>query len=649
MSDDNQTDSRKLVWVVDDDETVLLLAEEVLASEGFRAQTFLNGQSALEAALENLPDVVVLDVLLPGLNGFEFCARLRGLPGGEDIPVLVMTSLDDPDSINRAYEAGATDFATKPINWSLETRRLRYLLRTAELAKELKQKEHETRLIKEDWERTFDSISDIVTVLDLDLRVLRANRATIKALGKPIENIVGAHCYQLFERANEPCPGCPVVRALQTGVSTSVEKFYEQPEGDHLVSASPVTDSRGGILHIVHVARDLSEQKRLETEYRQAQKMEAIGTLAGGIAHEFNNLLQVIIGFGELLGVEGVPAGGLDWKARGIMEAAGRGSALTRQLLTFSRKGARKIEKRPVDLNLLIQDVSTMLERVIARNVGVRTQLAPDLSLISGDPGQLQHVLMNLALNAAQAMSAGGNLTLRTRNTRLGPEHCHLRQGIEPGDYILLEVSDTGHGIDKRTLEHIFEPFFTTKGVGEGTGLGLSVVFGIVKEHQGDIQCASEPGRGTTFTICLPALPTAARLAPPDAEEESTASPGTETILVVDDEPGIRNLLKQHLTRSGYSVIPAPNAEIALREYKEQPGRPRLVILDLGMPGMDGWECLVKLREMDPQAKVLLATGYARNDFITRAHELGAAGVVFKPYKLGDLTKKVRAILDGSK
>jgi CheY-like chemotaxis protein len=287
---------QKRVWVVDDDETVLMLAEDVLAADGFHVETFSEPARALEAVALGLPDIIVLDVLMPSLDGFEFCSRLRANPVGKDVPVLMATSLDDPSSINRAYEAGATDFAAKPLNWAIETHRLRYMLRAAETAQLLKSREQETRQAKEDWERTFNSFSDIVTLLSPDLKVIRANSATATALQRPLENIIGAHCHQLFQDADVPCPNCPIVQAIQTGAPASVEKRYRNPAAECLLTCAPVTDNEGRLLHLVHVARDLTEHKQLETEYRHAQKMEAMGTLAGGIAHDFNNLLAVVSG-----------------------------------------------------------------------------------------------------------------------------------------------------------------------------------------------------------------------------------------------------------------------------------------------------------------------------------------------------------------
>ena len=345
--------SLKTVWVIDDDETALLLADEVLSDAGFQVRTFANASSALAAAETEIPEIMVVDVIMPGLNGFEFCARLRSLPQGAVVPILVTTSLDDTTSIDNAYEAGATDFATKPLNWTIEIYRLDYMLRSAKTALNLLEKEHETRLAKEQWERTFDSITDSVTVLDTDLNILRANKATTKLFGGAPEATLGRPCYKLFQRGGEKCENCPANRVLATNLASSAEIKCGPAGNQFEVTVSPVADSWGQITHLVHVARDLSEKKSLEAELRQAQKMEAIGTLAGGIAHDFNNLLQVVQCSAEMIIANEAEAGRSHEDLEAILEAARRGSGLTKQLLIFSRKKSIASQKQVLDLKVV--------------------------------------------------------------------------------------------------------------------------------------------------------------------------------------------------------------------------------------------------------------------------------------------------------
>lgn len=638
---------KKRIWVIDDDETVLLLAEDVLRSEGFEVACFNDAARASCELQVSTPDIIVLDLLMPGMDGFAFCARLRGDSSVSDIPVLMATSLDDPSSINRAYEAGATDFATKPLNWAIETHRLRYMLRSAETACLLKTKEFEARVARDDWERTFNSFSDVVTLIGPDMTVMRANSATLSALNKPMEAIVGIKCYKLFEDADAPCPNCPIRAAMERREVVSGERFYSNPAANYLLTGSPVSGEDGALLHVVHIAHDITDQKQLEMEYRHAQKMEAMGTLAGGIAHDFNNLLAVVSGYSELIKDDPESAVHLKEYAETVYQAAQRGASLARQLLTFSRKGASQSEKKPLRCDEMVKDVQKMLVRVLPKSVVIETKFGDGLAQTNASADQLHQVLMNLAVNAAHAMPDGGTLTIETRNTRLSADYCRLHPQLRPGEYILLAVTDTGHGMDQKTMERIFEPFFTTKKVGEGTGLGLSVVYGIVKDHGGDVLCYSEAGIGTSFRIYLPAMQ-AGQGTPLQRPTHLGIRGGNETILVVDDESHLRNLLKRALTKYGYTVISAADGESALLRYEEEKHRLDLALLDLDMPGMGGWECLKRLRAIAPTLPVLITTGYGGGNLAGRAELEGAIGLLPKPYQVEDLFKKIREIFEES-
>jgi len=637
----------KRVWVVDDDETVLMLAEGVLTVEGFQVQTFSDPAHALAAVAAGQPDVIVLDVMMPGMDGFAFCSQLRGQPEVADVPVLMATSLDDSNSIVRAYEAGATNFATKPLNWEVESHRLRYMLRVADTARLLKSKEQETRLAKEDWERTFNSFTDVVTLLSPDLKVIRANQATVTALKRPLDRIVGYHCYELFQDSEVGCAHCPILQAIQTLTPVSAEKRYRNPSAECLLTGTPVMDEAGRLLHVVHIARDLTGQKQLELEYRHAQKMEAMGTLAGGIAHDFNNLLMVVSGCGEMIQSDPQTTGEQKELADTILEASQRGAALARQLLTFSRKSASNSGKRLLQINDLIRDLHKMLQRLLPKNVAIHTQFAADLARIKGSDDQLHQVVMNLAVNAAQAMPDGGSLTIETRNVLLSADYCRSHPEVQPGNYIVVAVSDTGQGMDQNTLQRIYEPFFTTKKIGVGTGLGLSVVYGIIKDHGGHIECRSQVGAGTTFSLFLPVRQPSDETEFIHAQVRPVALGGSETILIVDDETPIRAVVQRAFTKQGYSVIAADCGESALLRYGEAADRIRLVVLDLGMPGMGGWECLKQLHDLNPKLPVLLTTGYGGQDFPERARQAGAQGLIAKPYQLEVIFRTVREILDG--
>ncbi len=405
---------------------------------------------------------------------------------------------------------------------------------------------------------------------------------------------------------------------------------------------SPVKDESGTIVNYVAVKRDVTGEVLLEKQLQQAQKMEAIGTLAGGIAHDFNNLLQVIQGnvdIGLLKLGKGRPGPS---EFQEIRRAARSAADLTEGLLTFSRHFESKL--RPVDLNHELEQVAKMLNRTISKMIAIELNLADDLDTINGDPAQLQQVVMNLAVNARDAMPGGGELHIQTQNAQLDAEYCKLHLGTKPGRYVLVSVTDSGFGMEKEIVEHIFEPFFTTKGLGEGTGLGLSIAYGIVQSHGGSITCYSEPGEGTTFKVYLPTMGNQV-----DTEESRDADflpRGHETILLVEDEEAIRNSGESILSLFGYSVLTAANGREGLELYREKRHEIALVILDLIMPEMSGRDCLREILSIDPNAKVLIASGYTANGRIDQALREKARAFLRKPYEAQSMLRLVREVLD---
>ncbi|MHC1742774.1 MAG: ATP-binding protein [Syntrophobacteraceae bacterium] len=387
---------------------------------------------------------------------------------------------------------------------------------------------------------------------------------------------------------------------------------------------------------------DITDTKRLEAQLRQAHKMEAVGTLAGGIAHDFNNLLQAIQGFTELLLLESGPGKKGYAELEEIERAARRGGELTRQLLTFSRKVESRLE--PVDLNETVEHVRRLLERTIPKMIRIELRLNGNLRRVRADAAQIEQVLMNLAVNARDAMPEGGTLCIETANVMLDEEHRRSQPETSPGDYVLLLVSDTGHGMDMSTREHIFDPFFTTKEVGKGTGLGLAMVYGIVKSHGGYVTCESRPAEGTAFRIYFPAIKPVTVISPA-AVEEPAQQPGTGTILLVDDDDAVRSLGERILVKYGYSVIGATDGESALRIYEERKDSIDLVVLDLIMPGIGGKQCLQGLMKMDASVKVLVTSGDSATAQMEGLSEIGATDVLRKPYDVQHFLKLVRQIL----
>ncbi|MFC1834299.1 PAS domain S-box protein [Thermodesulfobacteriota bacterium] len=387
---------------------------------------------------------------------------------------------------------------------------------------------------------------------------------------------------------------------------------------------------------------DITEHKKLEDQLRQAQKMEAVGTLAGGVAHDFNNLLQVVLGYSDMLLMDVARE---DPHRKGLLtirQAAKDGADLVSRLLAFAIRAGN--QPRPTNLNEEVNRVREMLYRTLPKMIEIDLNLANDLKTVNVDPGQMEQILLNLTVNAQDAMPDGGGLIIETANTTLGQEQADTDLGVNSGEFVLLQVSDTGHGMKKEVLEQIFEPFFTTKEVGRGTGLGLAMVYGIVKSYGGRITCDSEPGIGTTFKIYLPVIEEER-----EPETESTQEMpafGTETILIVDDEERVRNLGKMMLARSGYTVLTAGNGKEALGVYRQNKDEVSLVVLDLIMPEMGGKQCLQELLRIDPKVKVLIASGYSVKGSNKDSPEAGAVEFISKPYDAKEFLRVVRKVMD---
>ncbi|HEY3974443.1 MAG TPA: PAS domain S-box protein [Candidatus Sulfotelmatobacter sp.] len=387
------------------------------------------------------------------------------------------------------------------------------------------------------------------------------------------------------------------------------------------------------------IAEDVTDRRVLEDQFRQAQKMEAVGRLAGGVAHDFNNLLMVISGYAEVMLAALEPEHLLREKAEAIQQAADRATTLTRQLLAFSRK--QLLELKVVDVNAIVQDMERLLRPLIGETVEFSTCLARDAAHTRADAGQLEQVLMNLVVNAKDAMPNGGTLSLETLNIVVEETHRRGQTFIRPGDYVMLAVTDTGTGMDKETQSRIFEPFFTTKEKGKGTGLGLSTVYGIVKQSGGYVLVQSEEGRGTTFQIYLPRVEGVAEKQSPPVTQNILG--GTETVLLVEDEESVRQLVRETLTLKGYTVIEAESAEAGIAAASRHQGSIDLVITDVVMPGMGGRELIKQLAESRPESKVLYVSGYTE-DAIEGSIERGAA-FLQKPFTLQNLSRKVREVL----
>ena len=512
---------------------------------------------------------------------------------------------------------------------------------------DIKLAEEALRESEERYRIVLDSNPDPMAVYDMDHRVLYFNPAFSEVFGWTLEECAGRVMADFVPEDAWPETEVMMKMVAEGERFTGLETRRIAKDGSIIpvtVSGSSYRDKQGRLLGSVLNLRDVRQQKNLELQLQQAQKMEAVGTLASGIAHDFNNLLQVISGYVQLvMNKGGLKESHLKYLKETDLTVA-RASEVVQRLLTFSRKVATEL--KAVDLDREIRHTVRLLERTIPKMIQIDTRLAQGLRPVSGDASQIQQIVINLATNAKDAMPEGGILSIETSNVNLDQEYARTHLEAAPGEHVRLRVSDTGTGMDAKIVEHIFEPFFTTKPMGEGTGLGLSTVYGIVKSHGGHMVCSSTPGQGTTFDIYFPALPVGEAGPSADKSPIEQIRDGNETILLVDDEESIREIARDTLEFHGYSILEADSGEHALEIIHGAGSLIDLVVLDLGMPGMGGANCLKELRRVAPELKVVIATGYSATGRVQETLALGTQGLLNKPYRLMELLKIVRQALD---
>jgi len=427
-----------------------------------------------------------------------------------------------------------------------------------------------------------------------------------------------------------------------------IEEPQTTPEGNTITLLSsklPLRNSKGEISGILGTYMDITERKRLEAQLSQSQKMETVGKLAGGIAHEFNSILTAIIGQSELL-LGDLPAGSpLAKNATEISKAAGRAATLTRQLLAYGRK--QFLQPEALDLNRVIASMEAMFHHLMGVDVVTQIVTAAGLKAVRADAGQIEQVIMNMALNARDAMPNGGKLTLETANVSFGQESVGRDAELKPGDYVMLAITDTGAGMSAEVRAHVFEPFFTTKGVGQGTGLGLSTCYGIIKQSGGHISVYSEPARGTTFKIYLPQVEQQTKI-PIQRFDSSDLPRGTETILLVEDDPALREMAATLLRRLGYTVLAADNGLEALRlTHQKSTGYIDLLFTDVVMPQMSGKELSDRIHALHPNTKILFTSAYTESAIVHQGALNPGVEILQKPFTPSALAHKVREVLDG--
>jgi len=520
--------------------------------------------------------------------------------------------------------------------------------RNARLLTELRSAIERTEEERARSESIIAGIGDGISIQDVQFKVLYQNQIHKDLIG----DHPGEYCYRSYEKRETICEGCPVALTFLDGNIHNAERSLVTPEGRRYfeIMASPLRNARGEIIAGIEAVREITERKRaeeekkkLEDQLRQAQKMEAVGQLAGGIAHDFNNILSAITGYGELLEMKVTGNEQLRTYVEQILISSEKAAGLTHSLLAFSRKQVMNL--RQVNLDELISRVARLLARLIGEDIEVKTLLKDADMVVMADSGQIEQVLMNLATNARDAMPSGGCLTISSELVEFDREYIKAHGYSVPGTYALVSVSDTGTGMDERTMERIFEPFFTTKEMGRGTGLGLAIVYGIIKQHNGYINVYSEEGKGTVFKIYLPAARSEVR--PEDYTESAVALPGgNESILLAEDDPALRKLARTVLEEVGYKVIEAEDGEDALRKFIENKELVRLLILDMVMPKRNGREVYGEITKMKPDIRALFMSGYTADIIQKKGMLTEGVDLMVKPMSPKELLVRVREVLD---
>ena len=505
----------------------------------------------------------------------------------------------------------------------------------------LKDREEKYRKVSQEFNALLDNLPDGIVQIAPDFRVVWANRSMAEMVKYDEAQLKENCCFQAFWSNRDICDSCPAARSFHSGEFE--EGNITTPDGRLLeLRAVPIPDESGKVESVIQVIRDITEHKKLEQQFRQAQKMEAIGTFAGGIAHDFNNSLTAIIGYGQIVLMSMGPDDTQRQNIEHMLAGADRAAHLTKDLLIFSRKQVS--DKAPVDLNQIVGIVEKFLARIIGEDIVFRIALHGEQIVVNADTHQLEQVLMNLATNARDAMPGGGDLIIATEQIILGEDYVASHVYVKPGRYAMLSISDTGEGMDNDTRKKIFEPFFTTKEVDKGTGLGLAVVYGIIKHHEGYINVYSEPGIGTTFKIYLPLITSEVReveMAP----QEDLLTKGTETILLAEDDESVRSLVSIVLKQEGYKVIEAVDGRDAVKKFMENRETIQLLVTDLIMPRMNGKEAYDEMKTWRPGLKAIFASGYAPDAIRQKMEFESDVELISKPITPYTLLKKVRSIL----
>ena len=625
------------ILIVDDTPASLRLVAEHLETSGYHVMVAEEGAEAIERARLVAPDLILLDIMMPGIDGLTVCRRLKEDAITAPIPVIFLTSLGQPETIVAGFAAGGVDFLTKPVQLDellarvrthISLRRLQNDLerlvqeRTQELGRANKRLRDEAaereraqatlRASEERYRELYENNPAMYFTVDVSGRILSANRFGAEQLGYAADDLIGRPVVELFHPEDRTAAVNQVgVCAAEPGRTFSWELRKVRRDGSPLwvKELARAVVRPGGDVVVFIVCEDITSRRLLEAQLRQAQKMEAFGQLAGGVAHDFNNIMSVVLGQAELALDAEAPADAIRDSLRDIREASLRARNLTRQLLVFSRQ--QELQFESLDLNAVVTDMAVLLGRLIGEDITLDLQLCHDGAPVVGDAGMLGQVVVNMAVNARDAMPAGGRLRISTARTQIGAAALPRQVASQPGEYVVLSIDDTGTGIRGDIIGRIFEPFFTTKDVGQGTGLGLATSMSIVQQHQGWIDVESTPGAGTRFQVFVPCRVDQSTAKPSVVAPQPVARTHQGTVLLVEDETSVRRVAMRSLERLGFTVIEASDGEEALEAWRENRERIDLVLTDIVMPGKISGRALARrLREESPGVRVALMTGY---------------------------------------
>jgi two-component system, cell cycle sensor histidine kinase and response regulator CckA len=751
---------KTVILNVDDNASGRYATTRMLEHAGYDVIEAATGGEALEKVRAAVPDLVLLDVNLPDIDGFDVCRRIKETPSSMFIPVLHLSAAYTNSAAKvKGLDTGADGYLTQPVEPIVLVATINSLLRLKKAEEARRESEYRLQAI-------LDQTPALVYVLDMEGRFTMVNRQLARILGQPQDAILGKTRYAFLPKETADQHRANDMEIALTAKAAIVEEINYEPDGQHtylsvksplldktgatiaicgmstditdrkkveaererLMAAieqaaeivvvtdpagtieyvnpafervtgyshnevltqnprilksdkqdaafyrdlwatissgstwrgrivnkhkngmlytedatiSPVRDASGRIVNYVAVKRDITHDLELEEQVRQSQKMDAIGHLAGGVAHDFNNILQAMIGYGDLL-LDRLPKNeDLYEFASEIARGAERAAALTRQLLMFSRR--QVMQQQSMDLNAIVENLLKMLRRLLGEDIRLKWIPGNLIGAIYADAGMMDQVLMNLCINARDAMSARGVLTIETQNVLIDSEYCANHIWVTPGRFVLLSISDTGCGMNKDTLDRIFEPFFTTKEPGKGTGLGLATVYGIVKQHKGMVNVYSELGKGTVFKIYLPLCERKAEEVSPIVEEPDPG--GHETILLAEDDEFVRGMAVRILERAGYKVLEAKDGEEAVAVFKENPDCIALLLLDVVMPNLGGNDAFKCIRAIRPGVPALFTSGYSENAVHTNFVLHEGVKLIQKPYAPGVLLRRIRAVLD---